>query len=87
MSRYAMSQKDFSKFDNDLNRAVKRIKDRSPEDWETVMAYLRSLALPIEIDPDREELVKYHYHTKTMAVKIVKRLSGLEEIGEQNGYR
>ena len=82
MTRYQMSAKDFSKFDTDLNRAVLKIKDKSPEEWDNVMAYLRSLALPIDIDPERIELVKYHYHTKAMVTKIVKRLSGLEEIGD-----
>lgn len=85
MSRYQMSQRDFSKFDDDLNDAVDNIKHRYPEDWEVVMSYLRSLALPVDIDPDREELVKYRYHTKAMVTKIVRRLSGLEEIGDNNG--
>ncbi len=82
MTRYQMSAKDFSRFDSDLNKSVFKIKDKFPEDWEIIMSYLRSLALPIDIDPDRQELVKYHYHTKAMVTKIVKRLSGLEEIGE-----
>jgi hypothetical protein len=85
MSRYQMSQKDFSKFDGDLNEAIENIKYRYPDDWEVIMSYLRSLALPVDIDPDREELVKYHYHTKAMVTKIVRRLSGLEEIGDNNG--
>jgi hypothetical protein len=82
MSRYQLSQKDFSKFDQDLNRSVDRLREKLPNDWEIVMGYLRSLALPTDIDPSAIEMVKYHYHTKSFITRVVKRLSGLEEIGE-----
>lgn len=87
MSRYQLNQKDFSKFDENLNESVNEIRKTLPGHWERIMSYLRSLALPTDVDPNSVEMVKYHYHTKSFITKVVKRLSGLEEIGEQNGYR
>lgn len=82
MSRYELSQRDFSKFDENLNESVKEIRKTLPGHWDRIMSYLRSLALPIDVDPSNVELVKYHYHTKSFITRVVKRLSGLEEIGE-----
>lgn len=71
-----------SDFDTKLNKAIDTIQNRCSPEWNIVLTYLQSLALVLEVPPEATELVKATYHKKALATAIVKRLGGLETIGE-----
>ncbi len=80
--RLSFSQNDMKEpsFDGRLNNAIMDIRNRTPDAWEIVMGYIRSLALPIELDPRETEMVQAEYHKKSALIKLVKRLDGLDQI-------
>ncbi len=83
MTRYAMPTrtiKDTDTFDSELTESVKYLERTAPEHWGRILDYLKSMAYPVEIDPERVELVCAEYHRKQYMIKAVRRLDGLEKI-------
>ena len=82
-TRMALPQNDFrnrdqSDFDTELNKAIELLKRGLPHEWGVILGYLRSMALPMEMNPEMTESVTAEYHKKAYVVKIVKRLNGLD---------
>lgn len=84
MSRLAMKPRDFDRqhedFDTALNNAIGRLKAREPEAWEMVCFYVRSLAIPQEVNPEFIEAVKAAQHKNALAAKIARRFQGYDEL-------
>lgn len=81
-SRVAFRTRDFSKtdFDTNLDAAINILKQKCPNEFETVLGYLRSLAMPLEFSPELTETIKASYHRVVVAAKIVRRLEGFDDV-------
>jgi len=67
-----------SEFDKELSESVQTLMRTCPHEWETVLQYLRTMAIPLTISADRKDEVTAEFHRKAYVTSIVKRLIGLE---------
>jgi hypothetical protein len=83
MIRYAVKSNkatDTNGFDAKLNEAITWFERETPERWEVVLDYLRSMAYLEQVNPEQVDLVCAEYHRKQYALRIVRRLNGLEVV-------
>jgi hypothetical protein len=74
-------ERELNPFDAKLNNAIISIKNRCPDDYQTILDYFRLLMWPYDINPSDEEDVKAAYHKIAVVSKIIKRLGGVEKRG------
>lgn len=84
-TRFAHPKRDFApqnkgEFDISLDKAIKNLERVLPEEWEIVLQYIRSLALPLPMEPNEDKKVVAEYHKKALATQIARRLCGFEKI-------
>lgn len=60
--------------------AARNLRNKCPEDWFTVISYIRRLACATMMDGELTEAVKAQYHRKSMATSILQRVE--EHTGE-----
>tara|TARA_R110000822_G_scaffold75493_4_gene181614 strand:+ start:4707 stop:4922 length:216 start_codon:yes stop_codon:yes gene_type:complete len=60
--------------------AAMRIRQKCPDEWFTLMCYVRKQACAVRMDGELEEAVKAEYHRKSMATSILTKFN--ENTGE-----
>lgn len=83
--RRAFKEKEYKEkgaIDKKLDHSIKVILNKCPEEWEEILFYIRSLAIPVDVDGNCQEDVVAQYNQKLMASKIAKRFYGFETRGE-----
>jgi len=65
-------------FDTKLKIAIKKLQERMPEEWDTVLLYLRSKAVAVPLDPEQVETIKAEYHRKSQLVQLINKFQGFE---------